>query len=68
MTIKNPKIVSQTLTENASEMQAGTPHMTFKHGEPPIRPKSIVPFKRYVSLLNVGHLRFLMSNDVITSN
>ena len=33
VTIKNLKIVSQTLTEKASEMQAGTPHRTFKHGE-----------------------------------
>ena len=62
VTIKDPKIVSQTLTEKASEMQAVTPYRTIKRGEPHIRPENIVPFKSYVSLLNGGHLRFLMPN------
>ena len=39
VTIKDPKIVSQTLTEKESEMQAVTPYRTIKRGEPAIRLK-----------------------------
>ena len=67
VTIKDPKIVSQTLTEKAFEMQAVMPYRTIKYGEPPIRtkPATFLPIIEAQRKCSIIHALLVQTQMVI---